>query len=163
MAKGAELFPERKGAQNTFNPILSKTELYFALAEALNEYHQDPKGTTNGISSEAIMTKLRKRAFIIDLYMGEISNAGYEEFQKFIRNERRVELCFEDKRFWDLRRWDSEVNQVDVHGVRITKESDGTLVEEEFVIETKSFNGKSLPIPYKDALILENVPQNDGW
>jgi hypothetical protein len=163
MAKGAELFPERKGAQNTFNPILSKTELYFALAEALNEYHQDPMGTTDGVSAKDIMTKLRKRAFIIDLYMGEISNAGYEEFQKFIRNERRVELCFEDKRFWDLRRWDTEVDQVEVHGVRITKESDGTLVEEEFVIETKSFNGKSLPIPYKDALLLENVPQNEGW
>lgn len=95
--------------------------------------------------------------------MGEISNAGYEDFQKFIRNERRIELCFEDKRFWDLRRWDAEVDQVDVHGVRITKESDGTLIEEEFVIETRSFNGKSLPIPYKDALLLENVAQNDGW
>lgn len=95
--------------------------------------------------------------------MGEISNAGYEDFQKFIRNERRIELCFEDKRFWDLRRWDAEVDQVDVHGVRITKESDGTLIEEEFVIETRSFNGKSLPIPRKDALLLENVAQNDGW
>ena len=163
MAKGAELYPEKTGAQNTFNPILSKTELYFALAEALNEYHQDPKGTTNGFSSIAIMKKLRKRAFIIDLYMGEISNAGYEDFQKFIRNERRIELCFEDKRFWDLRRWDAEVDQVDVHGVHITKESDGTLIEEEFVIETRIFNGKSLPIPRKDALLLENVAQNDGW
>jgi len=163
LAKGAELYPEKKGAQNTFNPILSKTELYFALAEALNEYHQDPKGITNGISSTDIMAKLRKRAFIIDLYIGEVSNAGYEDFQKFIRNERRIELCFEDKRFWDLRRWDKQVDQVDVHGVRITKKSDGTFVEEEFVIETKKFNGKSLPIPYKDALLLKNVAQNEGW
>ncbi len=163
LAKGAELHPEKKGAQNTFNPIFSKTELYFALAEALNEFHQDPNGKTDGVSSVDIMKKLRKRAFVIDMYMGEIASAGYNEFRKFIKNERRVELCFEDKRFWDLRRWDEQVNNVDVHGVRITKESDGSFIEEEFVIETRKFNGASLPIPYKDALLLENVEQNDGW
>jgi SusD family. len=24
---------------------------------------------------------------------------------ELIRNERRIELCFENKRFWDMRRW----------------------------------------------------------
>lgn len=28
-----------------------------------------------------------------------------EEFRKRLRNERRVELCFENQRYFDLRRW----------------------------------------------------------
>lgn len=28
-----------------------------------------------------------------------------DEMEELIRNERRLELCFEGFRFWDLRRW----------------------------------------------------------
>lgn len=48
-----------------------------------------------------------------------------QEFEKRYRNERRVELAFEEHRFFDVRRWNI-LDQTDkyVTGMRITRQSD---------------------------------------
>ena len=40
-----------------------------------------------------------------DPYLDECAAAGPEEFEKLVRNERRIELCFEQLRYFDTRRW----------------------------------------------------------
>lgn len=42
-----------------------------------------------------------------------------EKMRELIRNERRLELCFENKRFSDLRRWKAPLNEA-ARGVEIT-------------------------------------------
>ena len=32
--------------------------------------------------------------------------------RELIRNERRIELCFENFRFWDLRRWNVDLTKL---------------------------------------------------
>ena len=46
-------------------------------------------------------------------------------FAELIKNERRLEMCFENQRFWDLRRWKMvDVMNDPVHGVQVS--ADGT-------------------------------------
>ena len=46
--------------------------------------------------------------------------AGKDAFRELVRNERRLELCFEGHRFWDIRRWNLPLDHT-VEGVKITK------------------------------------------
>ena len=39
---------------------------------------------------------------------------------QLIRNERRIELCFENKRFWDIRRWKMPLDEK-AKGMQIEK------------------------------------------
>jgi len=50
-----------------------------------------------------------------------------DQMRTAIRRERRIELAFEDKRFWDLRRWKiAEVNiNKPLHGIAITSDGAG--------------------------------------
>ena len=57
-----------------------------------------------------------------------------DDFMKLIEHERMVELAGEGFRFWDLRRWRRAVDVLDnmsVHGVKITKNGDDTFTYEQ--------------------------------
>lgn len=95
-------------------------------AEAANEAwgpKADPLGL--GKTAETMLKELRKRAGIdsADPYLGEMASAGKDEFRQLVQNERRIELCFENHRFFDVRRWmlPLEVINTPVKGVTIQK------------------------------------------
>jgi len=67
-------------------------EMYLTLAEAAFEGNHDQ------IEGLEAINKVRKRAGMPELVESEFTRAR-------IRNERKVELAYEDKRFWDIRRW----------------------------------------------------------
>ena len=50
-----------------------------------------------------------------------VLTSSIEEFIERVRNERRVELCFEGHRFWDVRRWNlgEEYFNVPIHGMKV--------------------------------------------
>ena len=88
-----------------------------------------------------------------------------------IRNERRVELCFENIRFFDVRRW-KIIDQTDeqMSGMRITKEGDNFKYER-FAFDKRTNKGadKYLLYPF-DATEIEKLKeilgenyQNPGW
>ena len=81
--------------------IFRRAEMLLNYAEALNEL-----GRTN--EAYAPLIELRRRAKIIagtgSLY-GLKSGMTQEEMRAIIQNERRIELAFEEHRFWDVRRW----------------------------------------------------------
>ena len=63
----------------------------------------------DGVSQEAIdlLNELRKKKFTSEAYVAKSADdfASKEDLVKFIWEERRRELCFEEAmRFWDLRR-----------------------------------------------------------
>ena len=97
----------------TFKVYLSKTDLYLSFAEAANEAF-GPTDASLGFSAADVMKVVRDRAGIDsdpltdgyqDQYLDDQAAAGKDAFRDFIQNERRVELCFEESRFWDIRRW----------------------------------------------------------
>ena len=83
-----------------------------------------------------------------------------------IRNERRLELCFENKRFWDMRRWMLPLNEP-VKGVKIDRnEATGDLTYTIIEVEERKYdNDYQLygPIPKGEVLKWSNLKQNWGW
>lgn len=66
-------------------------------AEALNEY-QGPVPEVY-----AALEAIRERAGLVPFQLPY--GLTKEEMREVIRNERRIELAFEEHRFWDIRRW----------------------------------------------------------
>ena len=61
--------------------------------------------------------------------MPPLAGLSKEAFRERVRNERAVELAFEDHRFWDIRRWliaeEEGVMKGNMYGLRIFKTADG--------------------------------------
>ena len=81
----------------------------------------------------------------------------------FVRNERRIELCFENKRFWDIRRWKMPLDEK-AKGMQIEKAGESLNYK---VIEVENRNYKDYmyygPIPYSEMLKWSNLQQNKVW
>ena len=67
------------------------------------------------------------------------NNLTLNEFKAKLRNERRVELSFEDHRFWDIRRWKIADQTTDIYGVDITKKEDGSFSYKKVLVEKRIF------------------------
>lgn len=74
-------------------PIFRYAEILLNAAEALNEA---------GSTSEAVRYVDQVRARV---GMPSYSGKSQSELRERIRNERRIELCFEEQRYFDTRRW----------------------------------------------------------
>jgi hypothetical protein len=72
-----------------------------------------------------------------------------EEMRERIKKERRIELCFEGHRFYDVRRWKEGELYFNrpVTGMRITNNS-GTLTYERFQVENRYFSAKNYWYPF---------------
>ncbi len=81
-------------------------------------------------------------------------------------NERRVELAFENHRFWDVRRWEiaNEVLNQDLIGITVVKVGDNQFDYTRKIVETRRFDEKMYlyPIPYSET-IKASLEQNVGW
>ena len=135
------------------------SDVLLMFAEAANEA-VGPDGSIGGFSAREVMNALRERVGITSTaYVNGLDQAGMREL---IRNERRIELCFEEQRFWDLRRWNlvDQMNQP-VTGVQVS--ADGTTFTY-FDVESRVFPEYMIygPIPYDETLRYDIV-QNEGW
>lgn len=103
-----------------------------------------------------------------DAYLTEVAAAGKVAFDALIKNERRIETCFEGLRFFDLRRWSTDMTGLNnsVHGAVITQVA-GTPVTYTYnlnnQIEARSYSSAFLPIPYSEILRMSKLVQNEGW
>ena len=134
--------------------IMRTAELYLNYAEALNEV----EGATPRVRE--LVNVIRRRANVIELPTG----LSKEEMRERIRHERRIELCFENHRFWDVRRWKiaEKVDNKKVHMVRVA--ADGTITYP--VFQTRVFDPSKhylFPIPQREIDKNRLLTQNPGW
>lgn len=148
-----------------YNARIRYTEIYLIYAEAANEAY-GPDGSAPGVSYSArdVIRAIRNRANVgggNDVYLQLV--ASKEDMRELIRNERRIELCFEGHRFWDLRRWKVSLEKLNepAMGIRI---NDGN-VSEPIVVEERQYQDYMYhgPIPLSEILKWSNLKQNDGW
>lgn len=151
--------PASPSDQRHFDTHIRYTELYLNYAEAANEaWGPDGKGS-HGYSAREVIGAIRKRAGISqpDNYLASIG--GKDQMRSLVRNERRLELCFEGFRFWDVRRWKEDLT-VPARGVRI----EGSTYTY-FTVEQRAYDNEYMhygPIPDKEVIKF-NLVQNKGW
>jgi len=100
-----------------------------------------------------------------DLYLNEVAGKGKDEFRKLVRNEIRIETCFEGQRYYDVRRWATNVSEINVpvHKVKVHKNTDGTFsYAYNDVVTSRNFPSLWSPIPLTDVK-RGKIEQNEGW
>lgn len=144
--------------------ILRYADIMLDYAEAQNEAVGPDASVYN------VLTAIRQRAGIqpgADNLYGLKAGMTQDEMRQVIHNERRIELAFEESRYWDIRRWkiaDSVMNQPRT-GLSITQNGTGFLYNQINVLTTKFVSPKMYlyPIPYDEVLKNPNMKQNPGW
>ena len=145
------------GSDGHVVPLFRLAEIYLNYAEALNEY--DPTNPDIAV----YLNKIRGRVSLPDVPSG----LTQEQMRTLIHHERRVELAFEEHRFWDVRRWKvaSSTLGAPVKGVKITQDDAGNFTYSPVQVEQRVFQPKMYwyPIPQSEVLKLHHWEQNKGW
>ena len=154
------LNPISISGKNHYETHMRYTELFLIYAEAANEAW-GPDGTgSHSYSARDVIRAIRKRAGIQqpDLYLASITTK--EDMKTLIRNERRLELCFEGFRFWDLRRWKADLTQP-AKGMAISGPTMNILN-----VESRTYDNSYMhygPLPEREILKFDQIIQNKGW
>ncbi|KKK84240.1 hypothetical protein LCGC14_2785350 [marine sediment metagenome] len=135
------------------------TDALLMFAEAANEA-VGPDGDIGGYTARNVINAIRSRAGISSTFWVDLQDqAGLAEM---IKIERRLEMCFENQRFWDLRRWGmTDVIAQPVTGVRI---SAADLIPTYVPVENRNYQPYQIygPIPLGETLKYDLI-QNEGW
>ncbi|HJD76752.1 MAG TPA: RagB/SusD family nutrient uptake outer membrane protein [Bacteroides reticulotermitis] len=142
------------------------TEIFLAYAEAANDAWGPTGKGSNAYSAYDVVKAIRARGGVGtdngDAYLESVKG-DKDKMAQLIRNERRIELCFENKRFWDIRRWKMPLDEK-AKGMQIEKSGDNLSYK---VIEVEDRNYKDYmyygPVPYGEMLKWSNLQQNKGW
>ena len=150
-----------------FGARIRYTEIFLDYAEAANEA-EGPMAKVGGASYSAydVIKAIRQRAGVGlngDPYLESCAQSK-DKMRELIRNERRLELCFENHRFWDLRRWKANLNET-AKGIEITTGTDGKLIYNVIDVEKRDYKDYQYygPIPYSEIYKWSNLLQNDDW
>ncbi len=145
-------------------PLIRYAEILLNYAEAINEAGQTALAYPK-------LIELRQRAGIdpgANNMYGLKENMTKEEMRAVVRNERRIELAFEDHRWHDIRRWkiamvtNNQYNKV----MKITKNMDASYTyERRESIRRHNFRPEMYLMPLPDAEInkMPAMLQNPGW
>lgn len=143
-------------------------EVLLNYAEAMNEAYATPQTPPVGGGKTALeaVNEVRRRAngarFVFPNGMTK------EAFREKLRNERRVELAFEDHRFWDIRRWKIGEQTKDIYAMKIIYAPENTygFIYEKVLLETRVFEERMNLYPIPQSEIFKSngkLKQNPGW
>ncbi len=147
-------------------PQMRLADAYLMYAEAVNEAYgpgvipSDIPGAT--LSAEMAVNIVRNRAGVPVVDPRFTTNI--EDFREIIRQERAVELCFENHRWYDLRRW----HVADLLKYREKYELKFDRAHTYFqriLVLTTVFDSRHwwLPFPADQVTLYPEFKQNPGW
>lgn len=144
--------------------IFRYAEILLNYAEAQNEYLDAPSQEVYDA-----LIQLRKRVAIpsgTDRLYGLKANMTKEEMREAIQNERRIEMAFEEQRYWDIRRWRiaEDVFRNPLKGMSIVKNLTSVVYTEVDVLTVNFEERRYLyPLPYSEVIKNSRMIQNPGW
>lgn len=141
-------------------------EILLNYAEAMNEAFASPsyKDATFTMSAVEAVNLIRRRTGVLLTALPTTINK--DDFRAKVRNERRVELAFEDHRFWDIRRWMIGPETVAIKRTRIERNpTTGTFTYSTYTTNERVWNDKYYyyPIPLSEIYKNRKLTQNPGW
>lgn len=149
-----------EAANEAYGPDVTPAGFLMSARDAINQVR-----ARTGVNMPAIATGLTK-----------------DTMRKRIRNERRIELSFEDHRFFDIRRWraydnvtkENETSKpyyeqlLNIYGAEVTLSGNKPVYKytTNSNLEGRVFNTPKnylFPIPYNEVQKAPNLGQNPGW
>jgi len=157
----------RKYQDTTFNFNVETQTNKFWIISRLAEIYLNYAEAEFNLGHEAVSRQyldlLRHRAGIVNNLPGSLTGAA---LLAKIQNERRVELCLEGHRYYDVRRWKiaGVTENTPLGGVKIVKNSDGSKTYTYIKVQDRVFKPQHylLPIP-REEIRRTNLPQNPGY
>jgi hypothetical protein len=136
------------------------SEILLSYAEAQNEAVGPDQSVFDAVN--------RVRARV--LLPGVPAGTGKDDMRTIIRRERRLELTFEDKRWYDIRRWDITVKGPAVlnsptYGMRITGSGANLVYDPKALVFQNRFSEHMNWLPIPQGIINSNpkLTQNPGY
>lgn len=164
----------RKGIDESLIGNLGKEGanfIFFRYAEVLLNY-AEAKIEAGQADQDAIdaIDKVRIRAGLPGLQATYGASLSQSQLRDIVRRERRIELAFETKRWWDLIRWKNAETLLNapIYGVEITQQGGQWVYNTRSVVHTQQFFTKNYLFPIFQGWIDANPAikaQNggDGW
>lgn len=144
-------------------PELRFAEVLLNYAEARNEALAAPDQSVYDA-----VERIRQRAGLNPYQLPQ--GLDKAEMREKIRHERYIELAFEQKRYWDLRRWKIALETLHgktFHAMYITRQANGSYTYEAkpatqgpYVFQEKMY---FMPIPQREIEKNPNLEQNPDW
>lgn len=143
-----------RGHTNDDFPLIRYADVLLMMAEALNEQGFSAVG-----QAFTYLNRVRTRARLAEKTAGNINPAlavnDQVAFRDAVMQERRVELAFENQRWYDLVRSGKAVDVMNAHGQRQIKQF-SNIPAGSYIVTT---NKLLLPLPQHDVT-LDNLTQN---
>ena len=140
-------------------------EILLNYAEAVNEAW-GPTTVPEGFPGSALdaLSYVRMRA---SLSLPPVTARTIDSFREVVKHERRVELAFEDHRYWDLLRWKDAMTVLNspVQGVKITRTGD-TYTYKVVDVADRTFSARNYYLPLMRSEIENSagtLEQNPGY
>lgn len=141
-------------------------EVLLNYAEAMNEaYGPDQAPGDYALTALDALQLVRDRA---SLQLPIVTAATRDEFREAVKHERRIELAFEDHRYWDLLRWKDamEVLNKPVRGVKVTKTGEDKWSYTQTEVATRTFLERNYYMPFTRSEVENSnhtLEQNPGY
>ena len=136
--------------------------IYLDYAEAVFRYLGGADATSGEfpVSAAELASKTRVRAGMPAFESGMSNDKFWEKY----KNERMVELAFENHRFWDVRRWkEADKYFKNIVEMQITQDGDGFKYTRNTVSRQWDDKMYLFPIPQAEKMKNPNLEQNPGW
>jgi hypothetical protein len=135
-------------------------EVLLSYAEAQNEAAGPDQSVFDAVN------KVRSRVLLPAVPLG----TSQADMRTLIRRERRLEFSFEDKRWYDIRRWDitakgpAVINSPE-YGMKITADASGNLTYERVVVFQNRYSEHMNWLPIPQGILNQNpkLKQNPGY
>ena len=156
-----------QGATVVHNWVMFRyAEVLLEYAEAMNEAYGPDNNNGYKLTARAALNQVRNRAGV---GMPAVTVTDPAAFRTAVKHERRVELAFENYRYWDLLRWKDAATVLNqpLQGVAVSKDASGNFQYKVFNVENRVFDAtKMYYYPFPQAEISKSggvLKQNTGW
>ncbi|KAA8477495.1 putative outer membrane starch-binding protein [Arcticibacter tournemirensis] len=154
------------GTTKTHNfPVIRYAGVLLEYAEAMNEAYGPSDYNGYGMNALQAVNMVRARTGVV---MPALVTSDKATLRTAIKHERRIELAFENYRYWDLLRWKdaTAVLAQPIKGVMVTKDA-GQFVYTPVVVENRVFDASRMyfyPFPQTEVIKSKGaLVQNNGW
>jgi len=160
--------------QPRYKMFIRWSHICLAFAEAANHVVGPTDASKYGLSAKDALAYIRSCKTYdgangitsSDPYLNEVAAQGENAFDELVKNETRIETCFEGQRFFDMNRWSTTTDELngEIYGMQIRKGFYGQVeFDPTMLVEQREFRTSYMPIPYSEILLSNGVLiQNEG-